>query len=246
LVLDEYYVQRVQSLGAAPARERRLRSEIAVVSTPEVGWMGFRDVLEVDGKLVGNRPGRLQELFAKPLSEEAIGRARAIAEESARFNLGSILRTINYPTMALVFLRSENQHRSAFAREASARVGSAPTWIVDFKEIGRPPLIGATTGAAADGGTRASGRFWIEPMTGRVRRTHLTVEQYRSTGRIEVDYDVSPGVQVLVPVSMRETFSVQGLAADGDLRPMQVIRGEARYTNVRQFSVHTKGSVGAQ
>ncbi len=243
LVFDEDYVQRVQSLGAAPAAERRLRSEVAVVNTPYFGWIGFRDVLEVDGKPVGNRQGRLQELFAHPLSEEAVGRAQAIAAESARFNLGSVLRTVNYPTMALVFLREANQQRSTFARQGSARVSGVITWIVEFQETQRPGLIASPTADSKEGEVRASGRFWIEPERGRVQRSQLTLEHQHSTGQIDVEYVSSPNLDVLVPSSMRETFSVQGLARSGDQRPMQIIRGEAKYSNVRQFTVDTTDKV---
>ncbi len=235
LLLEESYVQWVQLLGGQPSRDRRLRSELALVNTPHFGWIGFRDVFEVDGQRVGNRQGRLQELFAAPLTEETLGRARALANESARFNLGSVQRTVNYPTMALAFLREANQSRSAFRRNESARVDDVPTWVVEFEETRRPTLIASQPDEAGISDLPASGRFWIEPDSGRVRRSQVTFVQLRSSGSITVEYGPWPGLDLLVPVSMRESFLVHGLHSTGDLRQPQVTRGEARYSNVRQF-----------
>ena len=244
LLLEEYYVQTVQNLGGQPARERRLRSEVALVNTPEFGWIGFRDVFEVDGQRVGNRQDRLEKLFTGPLTDETLGRARALANESARFNVGSVQRTVNYPTMALAFLRESNQGRSSFTRDESARVGDASTWIVEFEETQRPTLIASQPDESGAGDLPVSGRFWIEPDSGRVRRSQVTFVQMRSTGSITVDYGPWPGLDVLVPVSMRESFLVQGLHSSGDLRQPQVIRGEARYSNVRRFKGTARIKVG--
>jgi hypothetical protein len=52
-----------------------------------------------------------------------------VADESARFNVGSVQRDVNYPTMALMYLKQEHQHRSSFVREGSARVDGVATWV---------------------------------------------------------------------------------------------------------------------
>jgi hypothetical protein len=243
LLLQEYYTQSVQALGYAPAQQRRLRSEVALVNTPELGWIGFRDVFEVNGQPVRNRQDRLEQLLTETPSADVLGRASVLASESARFNLGSVQRTVNYPTMALAFLREADQRRSAFTREESSRVGDVATWVVAFEETQRPTLIGSQPGGPEAGDLPARGRFWIEPDTGRVRRTEINFVQDRSTGSITVEYGPWPDLDLLVPVSMRESFLVQGLHSSGDLRQPQVIRGEARYFNVRQFTVDVKADV---
>ncbi len=244
LLFQEHYVQSVQILGGQPARERRLRSEVALVNTLEFGWIGFRDVFEVDGQQVRNRHNRLEALFSEPLTSETLGRARALANESARFNVGSVQRTVNYPTMALAFLRETNQRRSSFTRDESARIGDVATWIVAFEETQRPTLIASQPDETGPGDLPASGRFWIEPDSGRVRRSQVTFVQMRSTGSITVEYGPWPDLDVLVPVSMRESFLVQGLHSSGDLRQPQVIRGDARYSNPRQFKGTARIKVG--
>jgi hypothetical protein len=235
-LFEERYVQSVQTQGpsAPPGSSRTLRSEVAVVNTPDFGWIGFRDVFEVDGRPVGNRQDRLEALFSGSLSSETLSRARMLADESARYNLGSVQRTVNYPTMALVFLREANQSRSTFAREDSARVNGVPTWMVAFEETARPTLVGSQL-EESRGDVGARGRFWVEPDSGRVRKSEITLGQTRSIGTIEVEYGPWPGLDLLVPSVMRETFVVKALSPQANAWLVQVIRGEARYSNVRQF-----------
>jgi hypothetical protein len=247
IVFEETYSQRVSRLqqpglpsGSATvvgSRERRLRSDVVVVNADAFGWIGFRDVFEVDGKPVRDRQDRFQRLFGQPISQAVIDQARVIANESARFNLGSVGRNLNYPTMALMFLRQDHQPRSAFSREGSARVGNVVTWMLDFQEVERPTLIGSPGYEVA-----TTGRFWVEPDSGRVRRSRITVDVGRATCTYEVEYGYWSGLNVLVPVSMDENVAVRGddrlergLRTAGDPRPVEMIRGEARYSNFRQF-----------
>lgn len=246
VVFEEAYEQRVTRLPSS-FRERRLRSEVAVLNTGDLGWVGFRDVIEVDGQPVQDRQARLQKLFAAPLTAAGVARARAVTEESARFNLGSVRRDLNYPTMALMFLREAHQGRSTFAREGSARVGDAVTWIVRFEEVARPTLIATRIGnARAD--VLTSGRFWIEPDTGRVRRSHMTVELAHATGTYEVVYGAADGLDVLMPLSMEESFTTRASSQPfaetvGDIRPIEVVRGSARYTKFKRFTVDVAAGV---
>ena len=216
-VFEEDYRQRVTCLfGGTKAHARRLRSEVVVVNTGDLGWIGFRDVFEVDGQPVRNREDRLRQLFLDA-GPDALARARALADESARFNLGGVQRNLNYPTMALLFLREAHQGRSRFSRGGSERVDGMLTWAVRFEETRRPTLIGSRVDDVV-----ASGEFWIEPDAGRVRRSRLRVEEEH------------------VPVSMMENHSVRGCdpgSGTVSARGVETIQGEAQYSNVRQFTV---------
>ena len=91
IVSKERYTQRL--FQGTTREERRLDSEVALVPAGDAGWVIFRDVFAVDGAAIRDRQDRLTSLF---LSPEADLRAPAlrIAEESARYNLGPIARTI--------------------------------------------------------------------------------------------------------------------------------------------------------
>ena len=138
-------------------------------------------MFEVDGRPVRDREDRLTRLFLDP-SASASAQLRAIAEESARYNIGRIQRTVNIPTLALVFLRTENQATVTFTltnrttpalmlgvpgfdgdnvtKAQSADFAAMPvgTRVVAFKEAKKNTLIRG----AGNKDLPAEGRFWID------------------------------------------------------------------------------------
>lgn len=110
LVADERYVQTLRRRRAGGQR-RGLTSEVVMVrGGAQAEWVMFRDVFNVDGRLVRDRQQRLLGLLQTP-APDALAAARRIADESARFNLGRLTRTFNVPDMALSFLRPEHAPR---------------------------------------------------------------------------------------------------------------------------------------
>ena len=131
------------------ARRRAVRCETVLVSdfllvqVPGEGWLPFRDVFERDGKQVRDRQERLSTLFLNGSSRSAFDQARAIMDESARYNIGNVSRNINVPTLPLPFLTA--LHRQRFAFKAGKRDDDDPGAVIEFKETGRPTFI-TTTG----------------------------------------------------------------------------------------------------
>jgi hypothetical protein len=233
MLFEEQMTQSLRRMGVGPTPganfvERRLRAEVAIVNSVDLGWIGFRDVFEVDGAPVHDRQQRLQELFLSP-SSESLARAGTIAGEGSRFNLGRLRRNLSYPTMALLFLRQEHQSRSTFVREDSTRVDGRTTSILRFRETARPSLVRDGSNDAI-----AAGRFWIEPDSGRIRRSQVTFDAERTSATITVDYGVTPAMDLLVPLALEEEYMVR-LGDTLPLRPSEIITGRARYSNFRQF-----------
>jgi hypothetical protein len=158
-----------------------------------------------------------------------MARAGAIAGEAARFNLGRLRRNLSYPTMALLYLRAAHQERSRFESAGTARTGDRTTAVLRFRETARPSLV-------RDGAENApaSGRFWIDRETGRVLRSQVIFETPRTTGTITVDYGTTPALPFLVPMALDEEYMVR-LGETPPLRAAEIISGQARYSNFRQF-----------
>src|SRR5207249_4521234 len=115
-------------------QRRELVSDFLLVKLPtENQWLPFRDVFEVDRRRLRDREDRLSRLFLKPAAT-AIEQASRIMEESARYNIGNIRRTINLPVFALEVLRPSTQPRFGFSKgKLDTSVGPSSV-IVDFKE----------------------------------------------------------------------------------------------------------------
>lgn len=99
----ETYTQKIngQHSSGMPGR-RTTVAEFAIVRTsgPE-RWIGFRDIVEVDGRSITDHRGRLLALLTSPSG--AIDEARRLSDESARFNIGPVKRNLNLPVTALFF-----------------------------------------------------------------------------------------------------------------------------------------------
>jgi hypothetical protein len=213
---------------------RDLKAELLILPDPLEGWIEFRDVLAVDGKPVVDRQDRLQHLFSGGETDpRALG--RRIAEEGARHNLNGAVevnRTLNHPMVPLLYLRAANQDRSEFALEGSAgRDGQHVT----FTEVRTPALIGTS------GDQTATGEFWIDPATGRVRSAVLRVvsrsPKASITATIRVRYKDNPKIGLVVPDQMEEHYVVRNLGG----AVVETIDAAAWYRNPRQFKASASG-----
>jgi hypothetical protein len=157
----------------------------------------FRDVFEVDGKLVRDRDGRLVKLFLDPVNFAAL--VREITREGARYNL-SIDSTLNNPFMAIGFLQSRYRDRFNFIAGQHDRKVGADVWTLHFREFRTPTILKAN----ANNDLPARGSYWIDMASGRVVKSELQVGR---TGihatRITTLFGIDDRLQMLVPVEMR-------------------------------------------
>lgn len=238
IVAEERYVQRTSlsrpgppPLPGAPQADgsRVLRSDFVIVPGLGAGspWLGVREVLEVDGQAVDGEHGRIEALL-KEGSAGTAARLRALADAQARFNLGSLYRTINVPTLPLEFLLRERQERFRFKRQDDAVMRGARVWRVTFRERVRPTLIRTPEGRDV----LSEGVFWIEPDTGAVVRTELRgAERSRGlTWLILVSYARHDRFSMLLPEDMHEQYQT------GRSR----IEGHATYARFRRFETDVR------
>jgi hypothetical protein len=234
VVSRESYQQRVQTGGKVETRH--LRSEVALVAIDAANWILFRDVYEVDGRTIADRSDRLTQLFLKPAADAGV-QARRILEDGARYNLGPITRTLNTPTQALEFIRSENQSQSSFRLAGRARVDGVETYDLRFEETATPRMI-MTRDAAA-----ASGRFWVAIDTGAIVKTELRIRSLGMLATLTVNYAKHDKPPMWVPIRMIESYEPAERSSsrlDVDAPVAVRIDGVATYSDFRQFAVDRK------
>lgn len=168
----EDYTQQVWVEGRY-ARPRNLVAEFAIVKAGDgVGWAGFRDVVEVDGKDVADRRDRLLELLTGPAGGES--ELRRLSDESARYNVGPVIRNFNVPTTALFFFHPDLVDRFSFQRKGTKTIAGVLTWELDFQETQRPTLVMTRDGRDVP----CEGTVWVEPENGTVVRTKLKLRNF--------------------------------------------------------------------
>lgn len=234
VVSEELYIQRLAGDIARSGREERiLKSDLLLMQVRGGGWVTFRDVFEVDGHKVRDRTDRLVSLILKPPAD-AFEQVRLIAEEGARFNLGPISRTLNTPALALMFLRGDRQDRSRFRLARMSRVDSQTVAELEFTETATPRMVRTVDDAPA------SGRVWLEPESGRVVRTELTMISGGTRVRLQVAYRLQERIGLMAPVTMEESYELGGAGAMESSRFVgngNRIDGFASYSNFRSFNV---------
>lgn len=237
LVAEEHYVQRAgpeRSPLDPPRqgldRERTLKSDYILV--PDFAgtntWLGVREVLEVDGEPATTDRAQVRELL-EDTSRPIASRLRALSDQQAKYNLGDLYRTINVPTLPLVFLLPDRQPRFRFKHTGATTFRGTSVWIVSYEEKDRPTIIKTPEGADV----LSSGSFWIDPTTGAVLRTELRAGQ--TSGRpipalILVGYVYNPRFEMLLPDDMNELY----------LTGRSRIEAHATYSNYRRWEAEAR------
>src|SRR5262245_59410017 len=232
VVSSEEYEQQILAADGSVKESRQLRSEIAFVRLAETSeWQAFRDVISVDGTPVGNDRGRLGQIL-RDAPQSVIPQARLLAQESARYNLGSLRRDFNAPTTAMVFVHPVHQERFKFDKQAEEEAGGLRVWVMRFRERDRGTLIRTTTGRDVP----VEGQMWIAPGDGRILRTRFTAKGFlakRGTAEIDVTWRADPQLGLWVPSMMHERYT--GPWPDSSEDPRSIITGTAIYREYRRF-----------
>ena len=221
VLAEEVSTQRVRGGGGTVLETRVTRAEFFITFLPaDSTWITVRDVREVDGQPVNDRDNIRALIDRAPLSR--LG--SVIAEKNARFNIGTIRRTFNEPTLALLVLADKHRKRFRFDRK-SATTGPSPTATLAFREQDRPTLVTTTGGAAVF----SRGELVIDAATGRVEHTAIEIGYSSITARIETTYADDPKLKMWVPATMREVYTQRARMAE------QAITTDSTYSNYRRF-----------
>jgi hypothetical protein len=218
MVAEEAYEQRIRRWRER--EEQRTIADFLFLKLPgTVNWVGFRDVYSVDGEPLREKQDRFSEILHR--GGDVAQQAAELALESARFNIGAVVRSINVPTLVLGWLAREPQRRFDFELDGRRTVAGTRCRVVSFRERETPTLI---RGRDQSDNVPSTGSFCATP-DGRVWMTEL-----KPQGRaiVTVTYRPAPQFGMLVPAEMRETYGEDRLEC------------VAKYSNYRRFSVTTR------
>jgi hypothetical protein len=234
VVAEERYEQRIRRFVGATSSSSNARlgetvllSDFLLVQVPGEGWLPFRDVFERDGEKVRDREDRLGALFLTGSSRSAFEQAKRIMDEGARYNIGNVQRNINQPTLALGFASRQNRTRFDFKEKGSDADGT----VLEFREMTRPTFVSTTNGRDLP----VSGKFWVSPESGVIRRSELDAVDTGLSARIVVTYQHDATLGMWVPARMDERYR-RG-------RDSVEVIGTATYSRFRRFQVSTKEDI---
>jgi hypothetical protein len=209
--------------GVVEVPERHLIAELGWIAAPGPDLIGVRDDTVVDGRVLrsGER-SRLQWLLHGS-GDTPLDHMTELLDEGARYNLAEGSRNFNLPTVALFFLHPDTQARFKWSRKSPA---TSATWQFEFKERGRPTIIHAGDGTSVV----SRGLVDIDPATGEVLRTELTVHIDNLDYTLVTRFGRVPSMEMRVPVSLEERY----------VTPSGTITGVATYDNYRRFETSAR------
>jgi len=248
LVAEETYAQRVAGwkydetlkgvVRACTVCKRTTRADLVFVRlSGEIPWASYRDVFELDGREVREHEQRLVKLLSNP-SADAQEQARKLLAASAAYNIGPVKRTVNLPTLPLLFLLPRNQERFEFRLGGRRKIGTTEAVELMFRETSRPTFVKGPWNADLP----AQGRFWVNAARGAVVRSEVEFAfGAEAEASVTTDYRPEPALAMWVPAEMRERF------ADVPRAKVKTFpapfKGVARYERFRRFTVSTEEQV---
>jgi hypothetical protein len=224
LVAQENYTQTVTHPGQ-PLRRRVMSGEMFLTFLrTDRDWIAVHDVAEVDGAPVPDREN-LQTLLQRA-DITTVG--RQIANRNAAFNIGSVGRNFNEPTLALLVLEAKHVSRFRFDRRDLTDQSGVQIATLAFSEHDGPTLIHGI----AHNTVFAKGQFIVETATGRIRSSTIAFDEDKIEATLQTDYVHEPRLDLWVPATFTERYNDVR-----DRKAPEVTSCLATYSNYRRFEV---------
>jgi hypothetical protein len=241
LAADELYVQELQRppnpgsnlsrsnpgggmQGGGAINQLIIKSDFLLVQLggDGEGWMPFRDAYEVKGRKLRDRNDRLLKLFTSN-DKERFEKAARYSDDTHKHNLGNVARTINIPTLAMMFLHPRVNERFEFTDGGEDNIGGRIVRKAIYKEVARPTLIKTSRGRDL----ALTGFLWIDPLSGTVVKSELNAADPIVRCQVVVNFRRDEGLDLWVPEKMEEYYKAYSGLDD--------ILATATYTNVRRI-----------
>jgi hypothetical protein len=222
LVADEDYQQQLIE-DDLPTQMRHIEGELFMTYLPvDDEWITVHDVATVDGRPLADR----EDLRLLLRAGDVRGVVDRVANRNAAFNIGTIIRNFNEPTLPLLLLTAKRLENSRFRRVRMQKDMETTVVTLSFEERERPTLVTSATG----GPVYSKGELVIEANTGRVRETTLELEDGRVKARLVTTYAPEERLDLWVPVSFKERYERNHRGGK-----REVVTGESTYSNYRRF-----------
>lgn len=207
--LEEAYLI-LEVSGGRVNNTRRITSDLIVLNLAG-RVISLRDAFALDDNPLRERTPRIVSILARP-SQTTWDQAQAYASDSNRLVYEPLIALLNDPAVALRFIAPENQARVTYKIDGRKKMEGVEVVGLRFEE---PKSKSADYVIKTRGKARARGRVWVEPATGRIHRTELTMESDSEIARISVDYAHDKALDLMLPASMVDTYEMSEVVGPG-------------------------------
>jgi hypothetical protein len=226
LLADEETRQQVFDASGARTAERRTTGELFVTFVPaDRAWLAVHDVAALDGRAVPDREDLRRLLAEQPASAAA----RTLIARNARYNIGSIIRNFNEPTLGLLVFEARRRAQFRFDRERVERQPGGDLVTLRFRERDGPTLVRGVDGSDLF----STGEAAVDAASGRIQRTLIRVTYGPVVAQLTTTYALEPRLGVWAPATFTERYErTSGVK--------ETIVCETTYTNWRKWGVDVR------
>jgi hypothetical protein len=233
VTLDEE-LMLTENAMAVRATPQRLSSNMILLN---VGgeMLGMRDVYAVDTRTLREKDPRIARVLAEP-TPVTWQAAQQYSREHAIYLRANVVVWFSDPVLVMRCLNERARPRLTFKVEGSKRLNGVQVYGLGFKETDKEPS-GSILQMPSD--PLVSGRFWVEPGTGRIHQTEFWPQSDVHTARVQVVYAPDETLGVLLPKSALQNFEtrergtgISGTGGGGNAARIS-FEGSAKYANPR-------------
>ena len=204
VTLDELLLLAENSMTIRGTVPQRVSSDLILLNVAGE-LLGMRDVYAVDTKPVRPKEPRIALLLAEP-THAKWQTAQQYSREHAVYLRSNVVLWFSDPALVFRCLKPAYRTRLTFKLEGSKRMNGAQVYGVGFKETDKD--VSASV-LQMPGDPLSSGRFWVEPGTGRIHQTEFWPQSATDTARVQVQYAPDEKLGVLLPRSASHTFETR-------------------------------------
>lgn len=200
VTLDEHYTF-VQVTAGRMHTPMRFRSDVVVLDL-NGRMISLRDPYLLDNVVLRERKPRIVDTLREP-TVAGWDRAQKYAAESHFRFVSDVVLALNDPVLALRFISRKLQPKLTYKFEGLKKLDGQQVASIGFKEVGGRDavfLLGTRGNAAA------SGRFFVDPATGAIRKTELWANSATEAVVTTVTYAPAADLGLWLPAKMTQTF----------------------------------------
>jgi hypothetical protein len=208
-LLDERYTLTFVA-GGRMESPHRINSDLVLINVGGT-LVGIRDAYSIGGAKIREAKPRVAEMLAEP-TQAKWDQVQEIARASFKYFLAESVVRFNDPMLVFRFLNPKDPSKFSYSIEGKKKINGVETIGLRFQE-NRADGVKYTLNTR--GNASVSGRFWVDPATGAIHQTDLSIDSKTENSRITVSYAPAQGFEFLLPSKTIETYEERDDAGSG-------------------------------
>jgi hypothetical protein len=235
VVLDE----QIQILDVTGGRTRgtiRVSADVVLVGL-QGQVISLRDPYAVDTRPLRPKASRISALLGAPATPTVKDweLAASYPQQGTVHFILDLQVKVNEPTSALQFISAALQPKMKYRLDGQKKMNDVQVVGVRFEEPTSQEqvhILGTRSNA------RATGRIWVDPLTGAIHQTELWVDSKAENAIVSVKYAPHKELGVLLPTDMNDTYEER----EGGGGPRQMGSGDPRGSVANRVSVQSRST----